>query len=47
MESVTISKKKFKTLKKRAEVNDLLLRELVEAIEDVRRGKIKLWKETS
>ncbi len=47
METVTISKVEYLQLKKEAEVNEELLAKLVNGLEDIKAGRIKLWKTLS
>ena len=42
--TVTIPKKEYNSLKKKAGVNEELLVQLVRGVEDVREGRIKPWK---
>ena len=44
METVTISRKEYETLKKKAEVDEDLLRSLIRGLEDIKAGRIKEWK---
>ena len=43
METITIPKEEYKTLKKKAEASDDLLIKLVKGLEDIKHGKIKPW----
>ena len=43
METVTISKQEYKTLRKKAEIDDELLVSLVKGLEDIKAGRIKPW----
>lgn len=47
MEMVTISKKEYEALKRKAKVNDELMRDLVAGLEDVKAGRIKPLKHIS
>ena len=42
-ETITISKKEYEKLKKRAKVNEELLKQIVRGLEDVKAGRIKKW----
>ncbi|MBI2548415.1 hypothetical protein HYW21_03620 [Candidatus Woesearchaeota archaeon] len=44
METVTIPRQEYEELKKKAELDDDLLLSLVRGLEDIRTGRIKLWK---
>lgn len=44
METITVPKKEYKTLRKKAEANESLLIELVRGLEDIREGRVKPWK---
>ena len=44
MKTVTISKKEYKELKRKADVDDELLASLVRGLEDIKAGRIKPWK---
>lgn len=44
METITISKKEYSELKKRAELNKDLLFKLLRGLEDIREGRVKPWK---
>ena len=46
METITIPKVEYKSLKKKAELSESLLVKLVRGLEDIREGKIKPWKKT-
>ena len=46
METINIPKREYNILKKRAELNDPLLFKLVKGLEDIREGRIKLWKKS-
>ena len=46
MKTVTIPIAEYKSLKKKAELNESLLVKLVRGLEDIRDGKIKPWKRT-
>jgi len=43
METVTIPREEYSTLKKKAEASDDLLIKLVKSLENIRLGKIKPW----
>ena len=45
METVTISKQEYETLRKKAEIDDGLLVSLVKGLEDIKAGRIKPWKQ--
>jgi len=45
-ELISIPKVEYKELRMKAELNDELLFKLVKGLEDVRNGKVKLWKKT-
>lgn len=47
METVQISKQEYKQLKKEAELKEDLLVKLVRGLEDIKAGRIKLWKKPS
>tara|TARA_Y100000310_G_scaffold345846_1_gene471159 strand:- start:49482 stop:49631 length:150 start_codon:yes stop_codon:yes gene_type:complete len=44
METVTIPKKEYESLKEKANIDDDLLVKLVKGLEDIRAGRIKPWK---
>lgn len=44
METITIPKKEFEILKKKSQIVDDLFFKLVKGLEDIRTGRIKLWK---
>ena len=46
-ETVTIPKKEYETLKKKAEVDEDLLVSLVKGLEDIKSGRIKPWKKVT
>ena len=46
METVTIPKQEYKLLKKKAQVDDDLLKKLVEGLEDFRHGRFKVFKKS-
>ena len=46
-ETITIPKEEYKELKKKAELSDDLLTKLVRGLEDIRAGRIKLWKKST
>ncbi len=41
METITISKQEFNELKRKAEIDDELLQELVQGLKDIKAGRIK------
>lgn len=41
--TITLSKKQYKELKEKAEINESLLVKLVRGLEDVKAGRIKPW----
>lgn len=43
MQTVTISKVEYETLKKKAELDEDLLVKLVRGLEDIKAGRIKPW----
>lgn len=43
-ETICISKIEYDLLKKKAEIDDSLLNSLVRGLEDVKAGRVKLWK---
>ena len=43
---VMISKQEFEDLKKKAKVDEDLLIKLVKGLEDIKHGRIKLWKKS-
>jgi hypothetical protein len=47
METVTISKEEYETLKHKAEVDEDLLVSLVKGLEDIKAGRIKPWKKAT
>ena len=47
METVTISKEEYESLKKKAIVDEDLLLSLVRGLEDIRAGRIKPWKKSA
>ena len=47
METVTISKEEYELLKHKAEVDEDLLVSLVKGLEDIKAGRIKLWKKAT
>ena len=47
METVTISKEEYESLKKKATVDEDLLLSLVRGLEDIRAGRIKPWKKSA
>ena len=44
MQTVTISKQEYETLKKKAELDEDLLIKLIRGLEDIKAGRIKEWK---
>ena len=44
---IEISKDEYKELKRKAEIDEELLTKLVRGLEDIRLGRIKLWKKAS
>ena len=44
METVTIPKEEYETLKKKAELDEDLLIKLIRGLEDIKEGRIKAWK---
>lgn len=44
METVTIPKQEYKELKRKADMDEELLVSLVKGLEDIKAGRIKLWK---
>jgi len=44
METITIPKEEYKTLKKKAKMDEDLLISLVKGLEDIKAGRIKPWK---
>ena len=44
METVTIPKVEYETLKKKAELDEDLLIKLIRGLEDIKAGRIKAWK---
>lgn len=46
-ETMVISKKEYKRLKADAEVDHDLLLKLVGGLEDIRAGRVKLWKKST
>lgn len=47
METITILKQEYNELKKKAEIDESLLIKLVKGLEDIKEGRIKLWKKAS
>ena len=45
-ETINIPKEEYKKLKKKADLGDGLLMQLVKGLEDIRAGRIKPWKKT-
>ncbi|MBI2109689.1 hypothetical protein HYT58_00760 [Candidatus Woesearchaeota archaeon] len=43
-DTIRIPKNEYKKLKKKADLSDDLLAELVKGLEDIRHGRIKPWK---
>ncbi len=46
IQTVTILKKGYEFLKKKAEIDDDLLTSLVKGLEDIKAGRIKPWKKS-
>ena len=46
-ETITISKEEYKSLKKKAELDESLLISLVRGLEDIKAGRIKPCKKTT
>ena len=44
METITISKEEYISLKKKADLDESLLLQLIRGLEDVKEGRIKPWK---
>ena len=44
METVTIPKQEYETLKKKAELDEDLLIKLIRGLEDIKNGRVKEWK---
>ncbi|NOZ58152.1 MAG: hypothetical protein GXO66_01020 [Euryarchaeota archaeon] len=44
METVTISKKEYEELKKRAEIDWELVEKIKKGLEDIKQGRISEWK---
>ncbi|MEK6867671.1 MAG: hypothetical protein AABX98_02495 [Nanoarchaeota archaeon] len=44
-ETVTIAREEYEELKRHKEVDDELIRKLVRSLEDVKAGRIKVWKD--
>lgn len=44
METVTISREEYETLKQKAKVDEDLLVSLVKGLEDIKAGRVKPWK---
>ncbi len=44
MEAVTISREEYQLLKQKADLDEDLLMSLVKGLEDIKAGRIKLWK---
>ena len=44
METVTIPKEEYDSLKKKAKLDEELLIKLIKGLEDVKEGRIKPWK---
>lgn len=43
METITIPKKEYETLKKKADLDEDLLIKLIRGLEDIKAGRIKPW----
>ena len=46
-ETITIPKEEYKSLKRKAELDESLLLSLVRGLEDIRTGRIKPWKKST
>jgi len=44
METMTITKQEYSSLKRKAEADEGLLVKLVKGLEDIRAGRVKAWK---
>ena len=44
METVTITKEEYESLKRKADLDESLLMKLVRGLEDIKEGRIKPWK---
>lgn len=44
METVTIAREEYETLKQKAELDENLLLSLIKGLEDIKAGRIKPWK---
>ena len=44
---INIPQEEYKELKKKAEIDDFLLIKLVKGLEDIKEGRIKLWRKAS
>lgn len=47
METITIAREEYNSLRKKAELDETLLIKLVRGLEDIRAGRIKHWKKSS
>jgi len=47
METITIPKQEYKELRRKADIDESLLIKLVKGLEDIKAGRIKLWKKFS
>ena len=47
METTTIPKQVYKELRRKADIDESLLIKLVRGLEDIKAGRIKLWKKFS
>ena len=47
MDTVTISREEYETLKHKAEVDEDLLVSLVKGLEDIKAGRINPWKKST
>ena len=47
METVTIPKEEYESLKRKAEIDEGLLMKLVRGLEDIKEGRINPWKKKS
>ncbi len=44
MDTITITKEEYESLKRKAELDESLLMKLVRGLEDIKEGRIKPWK---
>ena len=47
METITLSKKDYVELRQKADVNEDLLQKLIRGLEDIKAGRVKLWKKSN